>query len=167
DETGKTIGIFAATVLSETISNVLQGSRLTKGTLAWACDSAGTIIADTAGQYTMKLNIKEASKMGLNDLERAASKILSGESGYFKVKMPDGSINLNFYAPIQTVKGWALGVAIPEKEIMADANRLLTIILIMFVALAVIVALVIFFVSGTISKPIKTLADRALVFGKG
>ncbi|WP_041082516.1 methyl-accepting chemotaxis protein [Thermotoga profunda] len=167
DESGKTIGLFGATILLDTVSKVLEEVKLTKNALGWVCDSSGMIIADTSKEYAMKLNIKEASKVGLSDLEKAASKILAGESGYFRLKMPDGSFNVNYYAPIEFVKGWALGVAIPEKEIMADANRLLMIVLVMFIVLAAIVSVVIFFVSTSISKPIKVLANKATEFGKG
>ncbi|MEN3009317.1 cache and HAMP domain-containing protein, partial [Pseudothermotoga sp.] len=164
---GKTIGVFAAAILLDTIDQILQQAKLTKGTLVWVCDSSGMIVADTLNKYALKLNIKEASKMGFSDLEKFAPKILSGESGQFKAKMSDGSIIFNHYNPIKAVKGWAFGVMIPEKEATTDVDRLLMIVLIIFAILAALIVLIIFFISGTISKPIKSLADRALTFGKG
>ncbi|HOJ89087.1 MAG TPA: cache and HAMP domain-containing protein, partial [Pseudothermotoga sp.] len=166
DENKKTIGLFAATVLLDTLSETLKKAQITRSTIVWACDSSGLIIGDTSGQFLMKLNIKEASKMDMPDLEKASSKILSGESGFVKVKR-DGSIDYNYYVPIDAVKGWALGVAIPEKELLEEVNKLLRNVLILFVVLIAITAVVIFFVSSSISKPIKVLSQRAIEFGKG
>ncbi|WP_041075577.1 methyl-accepting chemotaxis protein [Thermotoga caldifontis] len=167
DENKKTIGLFAATILLDSLNERLKNAQLTRSTTVWACDSSGLIIGDTSGQFWMKLNIKEASKMDMPDLEKAASKILSGESGSFKMKMPDGSIDYNYYVPITAVKGWALGVMIPEKELLEGVNQLLRTVLILFIVLIAVAAVVIFFVSNSISKPIKVLAGRALEFGKG
>ncbi len=77
DENNKTIGMFTATILLDTLNERLKNARLTRSTIAWVCDSSGLIVGDTSGQFWMKLNIKEASKMDMPDLEKAASKILS------------------------------------------------------------------------------------------
>lgn len=167
DETGKIIGVFRAAVLLDKLKEVLERARLTKGSIALAVDSSGTVIADTAGQYTMKLNIREASKANLEDLEKISSKIMSGEASHIHIKMPDGSPGYAFYAPIKAVKGWALITMVPEGEIMAEAKRLLNMVLASFAILVAILSGIIFLISSSIAKPIKSLAEMVVKFGEG
>lgn len=167
DEDGKIIGVFRAAVLLDKIKEVLERARLTKGSIALAVDSSGAVIADTSGQYTMKVNIKEASKANLRDLEGISSKILSGEVGYVHIKMPDGSDGYAFYAPIKAAKGWALAVIVPEEEILAEERALINMVLVAFSILVALLSVVIFFVSSSITKPIKTIVEKLAQFGEG
>jgi len=167
DENNKTIGLFGLTVLLDTISNIASDIKIGKAGFGWVVDSIGLILAHPNKDVVMKLKITEASKEGYKGLEEMARKMLAGESGFGKVIKPDGEVDFVFYTPIQTAKGWSFGVSIPEKQILAQVNRLSLIVLSLFVALIAIAALLIFFVASSISKPIKALANRAVEFGKG
>ncbi|MBB6062924.1 methyl-accepting chemotaxis protein [Thermosipho japonicus] len=167
DENNKTIGLFGATVKLKYFNKILESLLLTKSTIAWASDSSGLIIGDTSRQYLMKMNIKEASKWGLSELEKQSSKILSGVEGFFNVKDSSGEKHYTYYTPIEAVKGWALGIMIPEKELMEESNRLLKIILTSFGIFIILAVILIFRLATIISKPLKVFSEKVLKLGEG
>ncbi|WP_346310175.1 methyl-accepting chemotaxis protein [Pseudothermotoga sp.] len=167
DESNKTIGLFGATVLLDTISKIAAEIKIGKAGYGWVVDSAGLILAHPSKELVMKLKITEASEAGYKGLEEMAKKMLAGESGYGKITKPDGEVDYVFFSPIHVAKGWSFGVSIPEKQALAQVNRLSVMVLTLFAVLIAIAALLIFFVASSISKPIKTLANKAVEFGKG
>ncbi|HEY8541072.1 MAG TPA: methyl-accepting chemotaxis protein, partial [Pseudothermotoga sp.] len=167
DENNKTIGLFAATVLLDTISDIASKIKIGKAGYGWVVDSTGLVLAHPNKDVVMKLNITQASKEGYKGIEEIAKKMLNSEEGFGKFTHPDGSVDYAFYAPIDIVKGWSFAVSIPEKQVLAQVNNLLMIIIIIFAILIGIAAILILFVSTSISKPIKALANKATEFGKG
>ncbi|MCS7232812.1 MAG: methyl-accepting chemotaxis protein [Synergistetes bacterium] len=167
DEKGKIIGAFRSAVPIDSLRRFLEEARITKNTLVWLIDSSGSVISDTSGVYTLKLNIKWASREGLEELEKVSSKLLSGDIGYIKLKMPDGSAGYCFYSPVKAVKGWTLTVLIPEEEVMLEANKLNRTIIVAFAVLLALISVVLFFISSSIAKPIRVLVEKILQFGKG
>ncbi|MCS7175923.1 cache domain-containing protein, partial [Pseudothermotoga sp.] len=167
NEKGETVGLFGVTVLLDTISKIAADIKIGEKGYGWIVDSKGLVLAHPNSEYLMKLNITASSKDGFKGLEEIAKKALSKETGFGKFTNPKGEIENTFYAPLHNTQGWSFLVSVPEKQILSTVNDATLIIMFIFVAIAAVVGGLIFFVSGTISKPIKTLADRALVFGKG
>ncbi|MBB6061954.1 methyl-accepting chemotaxis protein [Thermosipho japonicus] len=163
----RTIGVLGASVKSDSFDDLLDDLKITQSAFAWITDSSGLIIGDTTGKYLMKLNIKEASKAGIPDLEQASEKILSGENGYFKSKEDNGLTNYVYYAPIKATNGWAMAVAVPENELLASTNKLIKVVIMMFAILGVIISIIISFVSLSFSKPINKLSETVIRFGRG
>jgi methyl-accepting chemotaxis protein len=124
DENNKTIGLFGATVLLDTISKIAAEIKIGKAGFGWVVDSTGLLLAHPNKDLVMKLKITEASKEGYKGLEEIAKKMLAGQSGYGKITKPDGEVDHAFYAPIRTAKGWSFGVSIPEKQVLAQVNQL-------------------------------------------
>ncbi|WP_126993428.1 methyl-accepting chemotaxis protein [Thermosipho globiformans] len=168
DQNNRTIGLLGASVKSDSFDDLLDElNKITQSAFAWIADSSGLIISDTTGKYLMKLNIKEASKAGMPDLEKTSKQILAGESGYFKSKRDDGSTNYVYYTPIKAANGWAVAVAVPENELLANTNKLIKVVIMMFVILNVAIAIIIFFVALSFTKPLNKLAETVIKFGKG
>jgi len=167
DETGRTIGLVGGTVKLSAVNELLKGLEITENTWVWVCDASGKIVGDSKGQFTMKMNLREASKMGFADLEKSSSDILSGKSGAFKAKDSDGKVHYVYHVPVSAVKGWALGVVVPEREILAGTNALLRGVLTIFGVVAVVVAALIVLVSALISKPVREIASKVTKLGQG
>jgi methyl-accepting chemotaxis protein len=167
DENNKTIGLFGATVLLDTISKIAAEIKIGKAGYGWVVDSTGLILAHPNKDLLMKLKITEASKEGYKGLEEIAKKMLAGQSGYGKMTKPDGEVDYVFYTPINTAKGWSFGVSVPEKQVLAQVNQLSIMVLTLFAVLIAVAAVLIFFVASSISKPIRALASKAIEFGKG
>ncbi|MGB9790018.1 MAG: methyl-accepting chemotaxis protein [Thermotoga caldifontis] len=167
DSSGKTLGLFGATVLLDTISKIASGIKVGKSGYGWVIDSKGQIVAHPNSDYLMKLNVLDASKQGFKGLEDVAKKALAKESGFGKITNPKGEIEYVFYAPLHYAEGWSFLVSVPEKQILSTVKGLTIPIIIIFIVLAAIMAALILYTSTSISKPIKTLAGRALEFGKG
>ncbi|MEN3009222.1 methyl-accepting chemotaxis protein [Pseudothermotoga sp.] len=167
NEKGETIGLFGATVLLDTISKIAAEIKIGEKGYGWIIDSKGLILAHPNPEYPMKLNVTTSSKDGFKGLEEIAKKALSKEAGFGKFINPKGEVEYVFYAPLHNAKGWSFLVSVPEKQILSTVNDTTFVIMLIFLTIAVAVGMLIFFISGTISKPIKSLADRALTFGKG
>jgi len=155
DENNKTIGLFGATVLLDTISQIASNIKIGKAGYGWVVDSTGLILAHPNKDLVMKLNITQASKEGYKGVEEIAQKMISAQEGFGKFTQPDGTVTYAFYAPIDAVKGWSFAVSVPEKQVLAQVNNLLVIII---AILIVVAAVLILFVSSSISKPIKVLS---------
>lgn len=167
DEGGKTIGFISPAVLLDTLVKIASEIKVGSSGYGWIVDGSGTVIAHPNQDYVMKLKITEASKMGIKGLEEVASDILGGKTGYVKITLPDGSVNYTFYAPIESAKGWAFLVDVPEREIATYGASVAKSTTLLFGVLVALMALIIVFVSGTISKPLKGLAQRIALFGEG
>lgn len=167
DENNKTIGLFGATVLLDTISNIASSIKIGEAGYGWVVDSTGLVLAHPNKEAVMKLNITQASKEGYKGVEEIAKQMLAGKNGIAKFTRPDGSVDYAFYSPIEIASGWAFAVSVPENQVLSEVNRLLTIVIAIFAILIAIVAVLIIFVSTSISKPIKKLAENSVKFGKG
>ena len=167
DETGKVIGAFCVTVTLDVVSRVAEEIRIGESGYGWVVDSTGLVIGAPVKEWIMKFNITQASKEGFKGLEKMAEEALAGKTGFAKVINPDGSVNYNYYAPVPHTDGWVLGVAVPEKEVLATANESLRNLIIGFIVLMGIIAVVIFFTSSSIAKTIGELAKKVIEFGKG
>ncbi|MDK2871486.1 MAG: methyl-accepting chemotaxis protein [bacterium] len=164
---GKTIGLLCAGVTATQLAKIASEIKVGSSGYGWIVDGSGTVIAHPNQDYIMKLKITEASKMGIKGLEELASDILGGKTGYVKITLPDGSVNYTFYAPIETAKGWAFLVDVPEREIATYGASVAKSTTLLFGVLVALMAVIIVFVSGTISKPLKGLAQRIALFGEG
>jgi len=167
DKEGKTLGVLGLTITLEAISRIAQDVRVGKNGFAWVVDSSGTVLAHPKQELLMKLNIKEASKAGFKGLQEVSRSILGGESGMARITLPDGSVSLIFYSPIQNAKGWAFLVELPEVEITGRVKSITNTLILMLSIMTGVIALIILFVSSSISKPIRGLAQVVASFGEG
>jgi methyl-accepting chemotaxis protein len=166
-DNGKTIGLFGVTVTHDTISKIASEIKVGKAGYGFVVDSTGLFVAHPDKSIVMNLNILKSSEKGYEGLDKVGKEMLSEKTGFGKIKTPDGKTKYVFYSPILNAKGWSFGVALEEEEITSRVNQLVMVVVISFAVLAAIIAVLIFVVSGSISKPIKELANKAVEFGKG
>ena len=140
DKSNRTVGLFGATVLLDTMTEVAAG---------------------------MNLNVLHSSELGYKGLDDLGKLMVAGESGSGKVTKPNGSVEYVFFSPIPNTPGWTFGVTIPESQLFADVNMTLRNVIILVAVVLTILAVVIFFISIQISNPIKKISQKIGLFGSG
>ncbi|MGB9900265.1 MAG: methyl-accepting chemotaxis protein, partial [Pseudothermotoga sp.] len=167
DSYGNVSGIFGGTISLEKLSNMTSQIEMGQVGYGWIVDGTGLVLAHPNKDIILKLNILNSSKEGYSGLEELGKKMTQGQTDSGLITLPDKSKEFVFFTPITASPGWSLGMSIPEKDLMARANTLLRIMIIVIAIIIGIVVLVSFIVGNTISKPIKTLAQGVEQFGGG
>lgn len=167
DSYGNVAGIFGGTVSLNKLSNMTSQIKMGQVGYGWIVDGTGLVLAHPSKDVVLKLNLLNSSKEGYIGLEELGKKMTQGQTGSGLITLPDKSKAFVFFTPISASPGWTLGMSIPESDLMARANTLLRIMIIVIGVIIGIVVLVSFIVGNTISKPIKTLAKGVGQFGGG
>lgn len=167
DSYGNVSGIFGGTISLEKLSNMTSQIKMGQVGYGWIVDGTGLVLAHPNKDIILKLNILNSSKEGYSGLEELGKKMTQGQTDSGLITLPDKSKAFVFFTPITASPGWSLGMSIPEKDLMARANTLVRVMIIVIAIIIGIVVLVSFIVGNTISKPIKTLAQGVEQFGGG
>ena len=101
------------------------------------------------------------------DLSNLGYAMVNGEMGHLYV---NGRSSLGqswvYYHPLRSNR-WSVGIAIPQRELMASVNIILLIQTIASVLIFLIVSIIIYARAVNVSKPLRTLARAADIIGEG
>ncbi|ABR30612.1 hypothetical protein SU69_03845 [Thermosipho melanesiensis] len=162
---GKTIGLLGAAIYLKALSKKIEELKIGQTGYAAIINSKGLTIAHPNEEYVLKLNILETD--GFKELKDAGEKMIIGETGYSEIVDPNNVEKYIFYSPIKGSPGWSLAIIVPKKEVLAGVYFISNAILISFTVIIIISFVAIFSVSNYISKNIKTLSEKVLIFGEG
>ena len=161
-------GIVTADMSLEWLVNIVSSISLYDSGYAFLISRNGVFVTHPDQSLLMRESIFSAAE-GANDsnLRNIGRAMIRGDQGF----VPYQSVYLNkkcwlYYAPLPT-NGWSIGVVIPEDELFAGLHtlnkRIFTIGITGFALLFVVVVLI----SGTITRPIRTLAHTTMEIAKG
>lgn len=157
DAKGQKIGLVAATVLLDTLTEIAGAVSVAENGFGWVMDHKGLLISHPSPAIRMKLNLLQSSQSGYVGLAPIGAALMQGKSGFGEYRRPDGAVFATIYTPIPNTPNWGLGVSMPQEQLMASADRLMRLVLIgIALVLAATIAVVIV-VSARISAPIRTL----------
>lgn len=167
DFNGKTIGLLGATVTLDNFSKIVNNIKFGKTGYGWAIASSGMIIAHLSKDFIMQKNVLDLEKDNFKGMKEFFENIQKNESGTSKIVRGDGVKELLFFKKIKYTKGWAVGIAIEEKELNEPVIFILrnTIIIIVFALLLTIFSSVIF--SNILTKNIKKINDFFVILSQG
>jgi methyl-accepting chemotaxis protein len=162
DATNNIVGAVGVIVDISYLQPVVDAIKPYEGSVAAVYSNNGTILAHYARERIGK-NIREAdSRLYSGDLEAVNSAIRSGRSYKLREYAPALGIDLemNFQPVVIGDMGnpMSLMIGAPESEILASVNRMTFFTIVLAVISVVIVSVIIFFVSGGITKPIVNVA---------
>ncbi|WP_407426735.1 cache domain-containing protein [Treponema sp.] len=102
DDEGNIINTFFLAAHGETLSKICIQNKIGNDSKAVLIRrSTGLIIADVDNEAVLKNNVfDDAAESGIKELQDLTDKIAAGEEGVSFVKVPDGSVIINGYAPI-------------------------------------------------------------------
>ncbi|WP_041082964.1 methyl-accepting chemotaxis protein [Thermotoga profunda] len=167
DSYGNVAGIFGGTISLDKLSDMTSQIKMGQVGYGWIVDGTGLVLAHPQKDIVLKLNVLASSKEGYSGLEELGKKMIQGQTESGLITLPDKSKAFVFFTPINGSPNWTLGMSIPESDLMARANTLLRVMIIVIAVIIGIVVLVSFIVGNTISKPIKILAKGVEQFGGG
>jgi sigma-B regulation protein RsbU (phosphoserine phosphatase) len=157
DQQGQPIGLIAATVLLDTLTEIAGAIGIGEHGFGWVMDHQGLLIAHPKESIRMKLNLLQSAAQGYQGLEEIGQTLARGESGFGTYRRPDGTLFATLYNPIPNTPHWGLGVSLPESELMGRANGLMQAMLWGMVLVMGAVLLLVFVVSGRIAAPVREL----------
>ena len=167
DGNGKTMGVFAATVLMETINEVVQNIKIGEAGYPWIADNTGLVIAHPDESIQLSLNAADSEGSGFKGLNAVAQKMMAGESGLAEYFNAAGEKYNAIFAPIPTTPNWSFAYSISEKEMMGPVNDLTMIIVIIVAISILLIAVLVYLISGSIVKPVKEAAGLANALASG
>lgn len=160
NEKGERVGLLAATVLLNTLSDIAGSIRIGEKGFGLVIDSSGLIVAHPDEKLRMKLNLSNPPP-GYQGVREIGQRMAAGESGMGQFVRPDGSQYLLIFNPIPHTDGWVLGVSMLREELLAKADRLMRNNIALMLAILVPVMLIILLVARSISRPIQTAVAAA------
>lgn len=150
------------------LSNVLQDIVVGETGYVFLVNAEGTIQAHPNADYVKnQMNfIAEAEATGTTTGEAAAiQKIISVEEGFYEFKHSDG--NNRFLGHHQLDNGWSIAVMAEENEMFVGLNQMRIILIAFTLGMLLIGFVFAFFVSNSISRPIRSVVMVSEFVGQG
>lgn len=157
-------GIIFSQVNVKTLENYIGKVKVAETGYAFMLSKEGNIVFHQNADYLGK-GIKEITKSE-DKLKVFTEEVLANKDGFTTYKNDDGTEMLASYSTVPST-GWKIVVTVPANEVYADANnsKLVTVIAIFVVAL--LIALISLFITGSLSKPIELVAGMIQEMKKG
>lgn len=106
----------------------------------------------------------------LNTSQRIVNRVKKGERFSFAYTSDKGERLYYSFSPVeigQTQTPWSLGIVVPERVILAQANRSLNIGIIVGLTGLLVLVIVILFIARSITKPIRFITEQLTLLSKG
>ncbi|EHQ90542.1 methyl-accepting chemotaxis protein [Desulfosporosinus youngiae] len=151
DENGKFLGVVAIDVQQSAISDMLKQMKTGETGYSLIVHNTGVIMAD--GQKSDN-NFKKIEEVGIEGLD----KLLAKELKPFDVLI-DGE---KYIVSPSKVEGtdWILGSFMTEKELESSARKIINIIIFSATTILILTFMLLYFVSGSITKPILAVTRK-------
>lgn len=155
------IGVITADVSLNWLDQLVSTIKVLKSGYGIIISKEGKLVTESAIDGTNPETIYELAKeKNSPQMERAANKMLKGQTGFEKISQMDRADGKNYwiyYAPIPH-NGWSLAVIYPLGELTIELDTLNSRILGIGVLGIIILFIVIMIISKSITKPLRELA---------
>ena len=159
NEKGNKVGLIAATVLLETLSDIAGEISIGESGFGYIVDQNGLLIAHPRDDLRMSLNLLESRELGYEGLVEIGQSMVNGNSEVLNYQRPDGDKLVTAFNPIPSTPSWSLGISLYEEELMGQATGLMQNIIFLMAAVIIVVLVLVFYISTRISKPILDLKE--------
>lgn len=160
-EEKRVIGVITADVSLNWLDQIVSTIKVLKSGYGIIISKEGKLVTHSETDGTNPETIYELAKAKNSpQMERAANKMLKGQTGFIKISQIDRTDGKNYwvyYAPIPH-NGWSLAVIYPLGELTIELDTLNSKILGLGVMGIIIVFIVIMIISKSITKPLRELA---------
>ncbi|HPH11947.1 MAG TPA: methyl-accepting chemotaxis protein [Thermotogota bacterium] len=167
DENNRAVGIIASSILLRRITQIASAIKLGESGYGWIVDSTGMFIAHPNSDLVLKLKMADLDSVGYKGAVEGSKTILAEKSGVGELINDKGENLTVIFHTIEESPGWRLGITVPTKELMAEANTLILFVLIAMSAVIAVIALLSIFIGTRIAKPVRILSEKAVEFGNG
>lgn len=161
-------GIVTADISLEWLMATIKKISFHQSSYSFLISRNGVFVSHPNKDYIMResiFSIAEANND--NGLREIGRDMIRGGKGFVTLKNHfAGQKSWMYYAPLPSL-GWSIGVVFPEDRLFAGIGKLGAIIMAIGGAGFLALLVVIITISGTITKPLRVLADKAGEIARG
>jgi methyl-accepting chemotaxis protein len=157
---GKPIGVCSMTMKTSVITDELARYKMGKTGYFAMIDRDGLIVLHKNKDFILKKNIKNDPGM-----EIVAKHALSGESGV-QAYLYNGVGKICSFSTVPSI-GWVVIGLIPTDEFLATATDIINLVIIIALIAVFFALILLYFLSRSISMPVKAAADHAMSMANG
>jgi sigma-B regulation protein RsbU (phosphoserine phosphatase) len=168
DGQDRLVGIVSADVELAHLVRAVSSLKLYRTGYAFLISPNGQFISHPDTNVVFKESIFSlADELGDAELRAIGRKMVRGQEGFAKSRsLGAGQVTWLYYAPV-LASGWAVGIAFPEAEVLADLrgmNRVVGWIGVLGFSLLLVVVVVL---STSVTRPIRALARQTHEIARG
>jgi HD-GYP domain-containing protein (c-di-GMP phosphodiesterase class II) len=172
DRHGTVIGAIRASVYTDYFTEVISAIHIGGKGSGWMINKSGWIISYPFGEYTTPHNAFMQDEAGRVKTDTGAydpflATIEARKGGVSEVVFENGVANILVYASVRNTPDWFLGVAISKTAFFEGIKEIVVIILVLFSAFGVFIAVALVLVSKHLVKPLQQLEEDIRKFGRG
>jgi sigma-B regulation protein RsbU (phosphoserine phosphatase) len=161
-------GIVTADISLEGLMETIKKISYHQSSYSFLISRNGVFVSHPNKDYIMRESIFSIAEAN-NDpaLREIGRDMIRGGKGFVTMKNHfAGQKSWMYYAPLPSL-GWSIGVVFPEDRLFASIGKLGAIILAIGGTGFFVLLIVIIVISGTITKPLRVLADKAGEIARG
>ncbi|MDZ4185789.1 MAG: SpoIIE family protein phosphatase [Desulfuromonadales bacterium] len=161
-------GIVTADISLEWLVQLISRIAPYRSGYAFLITQSGVFVSHPDKELIMRESIFSlAEAAGDGDLRRVGRAMVGGGEGFVALKSHfAGEKAWLYYAPLPA-SGWSIGVVFPEKALFADVEKLNRVVLLIGASGFAILFVLIVLISGTITRPLRSLAGQAVEIARG
>jgi GAF domain-containing protein len=172
DSVGNLKGVATADIAFSQTQEIVRQIAVGDQGYAFLVDKQGTLlgIGDHGGEYQIMVDSMlaaetqpQAQDIGWNAL---IDTMVTGGSGFTNTTDPNGQPVFVAYQPIGLDTGWSLGLVFPQTELFQPATQLRNTLIIFSVLVALVFAVILYFFTRTITRPLQELATHTTRFSQ-
>lgn len=168
-DNGKIVGVLYGRKDGQTLTDIVKDVTYGETGYAYVVNDQGIVVGHPDVELVLKqFNLAKAGEenpehQNLSNLMNSEILLRQAGSGEYEF---EGANRVVGFAPIED-SPWIVVLGVYEKEVLAQVNALRDILIILCLAALVVGAIVTYFVSGKISKPIKKITVAAQQIAEG
>lgn len=163
----KVWGIATVDVAISKLTEIVDNIKVGQSGFAFLISRNGTFLSSRRSGFSKSTIFDTAKQFDSSGLNELGKQMTEGNAGYMSFVNPiDGQLSWFAYAPIPST-GWSLAIVFPEDELMSELVSLHRRILILSIFGLLLISGIVFYISGRISSPIKTLSEAARRISSG
>ena len=161
-------GIVTADISLDWLVDIVSRLSPYESGYAFLISQSGVFVTHPDKEAIMRESIFSVAEAANDrELRETGRAMIRGETGFVALKKHfSGQKAWMYYAPLPSV-GWSIGVVFPEEALFAGLKDLNRTVLIIGTAGFGILFLIIVLISGTITRPLRTLAGKAAEIARG
>ncbi len=121
---GEIIALLGADVSLNWLSNVVNARQIYPNSYNIVISRDGLVLVGPNEDYILNRTIQDITANAPDTtLQYVNRQMMSGKSGYKKIRGMDDEKKMVFYGPVDGKTGWAMSVVCKESDIFADLRR--------------------------------------------
>ena len=154
-------GIVTADLSLEHLTNIVSSIRVLKTGYGCLLSRNGVFLVHPRQNIVMNESLFSIAEERHNqDLRDIGRRMAAGETGFISFNTLEGVPSWMYYAPLRQM-GWTLAVVFPKDELLADIRTLTLMMAAMGLAGIFLLAMIVVYISESITRPIRALAEAS------